>query len=143
MGMSVGQSLLALLLFTALPLSEATDMLSKLAGDESIMSPKAHGTCTQPVATNLRWNCDFKTADRECCFNRHYAEYAGFWTESANFLESAEVLRVQSHFMTQSLFCRYSSLLEGVAGVTSLKKAKRTDGQALETTKFCRSTCAS
>jgi len=27
----------------------------------------------------LRWSADWKTADRICCFNRHYAEYAGYW----------------------------------------------------------------
>lgn len=48
-------------------------------GDESIMSPKAHGTSNTPVQRNLRWNCDFDTADRICNFNRHYAEYSGYW----------------------------------------------------------------
>jgi len=44
--------------------------------DESVMSPKAHGTCEKPVMAKLRWNCDRETADRICCFNRHYAEYS-------------------------------------------------------------------
>lgn len=48
--------------------------------DESVMSKKAHGTSEKPVQQKLRWNCDFDTADRICNFNRHYAEYAGYWT---------------------------------------------------------------
>jgi hypothetical protein len=44
--------------------------------DESVMSQKAHGTCEKPVMVKLRWNCDRETADRICCFNRHYAEYS-------------------------------------------------------------------
>ena len=47
--------------------------------DESVMSQKAHGTSEKPVMKDLRWNCDYETADRICNFNRHYAEYAGYW----------------------------------------------------------------
>jgi hypothetical protein len=38
------------------------------------MSPKAHGTSSTPVQKDLRWGCDYDTADRICNFNRHYAE---------------------------------------------------------------------
>ena len=47
-------------------------------GSEDIVAPKAHGTCTQPVQHDLRFGCDAKTADRICCFNRHYAEHSGY-----------------------------------------------------------------
>ena len=47
-------------------------------GSEDIMAPKAHGTCTQPVQRDLRFGCDTKTADKICCFNRHYAEHSGY-----------------------------------------------------------------
>lgn len=57
-------------------------------GDESIMSQKAHGTSATPVQKDLRWNCDYETADRICNFNRHYAEYAGYWT-TTTFVEDA------------------------------------------------------
>ena len=57
-------------------------------GDESIMAPKKHGTSETPVQKNLRWNCDYDTADRICNFNRHYAEYAGYWT-TTTFVEDA------------------------------------------------------
>lgn len=57
-------------------------------GDEEIMSKKAHGTSDVPVQKNLRWNCDYDTADRICNFNRHYAEHAGYWT-STSFVEEA------------------------------------------------------
>mmetsp|Transcript_26743 Transcript_26743/g.77105 ORF Transcript_26743/g.77105 Transcript_26743/m.77105 type:complete len:197 (-) Transcript_26743:1227-1817(-) len=55
-------------------------------GDESIMSKKAHGTSAVPVQGSLRWDCDGKTADRICNFNRHYAEYSGYW-EGTSFLQ--------------------------------------------------------
>ena len=40
-------------------------------GDEAIMSKKAHGTSATPVQKNLRWNCDFETADRICSARAH------------------------------------------------------------------------
>ena len=49
-----------------------------LLGEESLMSAKAHGTCTKPVQQNLLYGCDVETADRICCFNRHYAEHSGY-----------------------------------------------------------------
>jgi peptide methionine sulfoxide reductase MsrB len=57
-------------------------------GDEGIMSPKAHGTSNTPVQGNLRWNCDHDTADRICNFNRHYAEYSGYW-KTTSFVQEA------------------------------------------------------
>lgn len=47
------------------------------------MSAKAHGTCASAVQTDLRWNCDRKVADNICCFNRHYAEYSGYWLKTS------------------------------------------------------------
>ena len=46
--------------------------------DDSIMDARLHGTCEQPVQDDLRWGCDNNTADRICCFNRHFAEYSGY-----------------------------------------------------------------
>ena len=54
--------------------------------ENDVMKSKAHGTCEQPVMRDLRWNCDYDTADRICCFNRHYAEHSGYW-EKTNFLQ--------------------------------------------------------
>jgi hypothetical protein len=42
--------------------------------EESVMSEKAHGTSDRPVQKDLRWKCDYETADRICNYNRHYAE---------------------------------------------------------------------
>jgi hypothetical protein len=42
--------------------------------EESVMSEKAHGTSERPVQKDLRWKCDYQTADRICNYNRHYAE---------------------------------------------------------------------
>lgn len=58
-----------------------------ITADESVMSQKAHGTSEKPVMRNLRWDCDYDTADRICNFNRHYAEHAGYWT-TTSFLKS-------------------------------------------------------
>ena len=54
------------------------------------MSPKAHGTSPQPVQKNLRWGCDWGTADRICSFNRHYAEHSGYWANIKEFFAEME-----------------------------------------------------
>mmetsp|Transcript_61482 Transcript_61482/g.150477 ORF Transcript_61482/g.150477 Transcript_61482/m.150477 type:complete len:205 (-) Transcript_61482:1570-2184(-) len=59
-------------------------------GDESIMSPKAHGSSAVPVQTNLRWGCDQKTASNICNYNRHYAEHSGYFEGKAEFLKEAK-----------------------------------------------------
>ena len=48
-------------------------------GTDELMAPKEHGSCRTPVQKNLRYGCDFKTADGVCCFNRHYAEHSGYF----------------------------------------------------------------
>ena len=60
-----------------------------IAGDESLMAPKAHGSCAAPVRAALRWGCDAKLADRICCYNRHYAEHSGYWL-TTQFLKTAD-----------------------------------------------------
>lgn len=57
--------------------------------EEAVMSAKKHGTSDAPVQTNLRWACDFETADRICNFNRHYAEYGGYW-QTTDFLKAVK-----------------------------------------------------
>ena len=52
-------------------------------GEEDLMRPKAHGTSATPVQENLRWGCDFGTADRICNYNRHDAEAHGSWEKRA------------------------------------------------------------
>lgn len=68
--------------------SEKKDLTSPypVIGEDSLMSPKNHGTCTRPVMNELRWNVNYAEADKICCFNRHYAEYSGYWF-STNFLK--------------------------------------------------------
>lgn len=58
-------------------------------GSESIMSKKTHGTSAVPVQDNLRWKCDFETADRICNYNRHYAEHSGYFRGKSEFLQEA------------------------------------------------------
>ena len=61
-----------------------------IRGEESLMSPKAHGTSPQPVQKGLRWGCDWNTADRICSFNRHYAEHSGYWANIKEFFVEME-----------------------------------------------------
>merc|ERR1712178_368051 len=68
---------------------KATGLAAEILADESVMSKKAHGTAPNAVlATNgqMRWAADAATADRICCFNRHYAEHSGYWL-STQFLK--------------------------------------------------------
>lgn len=60
-----------------------------IPGSEDIMKPKEHGTSHTPVQENLRWGCDYDTADRICNYNRHYAEYSGYW-KTTSFLKEIE-----------------------------------------------------
>ena len=48
------------------------------------------GTSATPVQKDLRWNCDVQTADRICNFNRHYAEFAGYWEQTSFLKEESE-----------------------------------------------------
>ena len=75
-----------LFLFDKLFSTSAKNSQYPVLADEAVMAPKKHGTSDKPVQSNLRWSCDFETADRICNFNRHYAEYAGYWT-STDFLK--------------------------------------------------------
>jgi peptide methionine sulfoxide reductase MsrB len=58
-------------------------------GTEELMAQKGHGTTANKVQANLRWGCDGETADRICSFNRHYAEYGGYW-KTTNFLKEVD-----------------------------------------------------
>ena len=60
-----------------------------VVGEESIMSDKEHGTCTHGVMDGLRWGCEKELADRICCFNRHYAEHAGYFSRDTDFIKYA------------------------------------------------------
>ena len=61
-----------------------------IEGDESIMSEKKHGTSETPVQKDLRWGCDFDTADRICNYNRHYAEHSGYFVVKTSFVKYAQ-----------------------------------------------------
>jgi len=60
-----------------------------IPGNEDIMLAKNHGSSKYPVQQNLRWDCDWEIADRICNFNRHYAEYSGYW-QSTTFLSDVQ-----------------------------------------------------
>jgi peptide methionine sulfoxide reductase MsrB len=71
----------------SLPLPK-TGGISRTCGEE-VMSPKAHGTSETPVQKSLRWGCDFSTADKICNFNRHYAEFRGYF-QKTQFLKEVD-----------------------------------------------------
>ena len=54
------------------------------------MRPKSHGTSETPVQKNLRWECDFQTADRIANYNRHYAEHSGYFEKKKLFLQDVQ-----------------------------------------------------
>jgi len=56
-------------------------------GTEEMMSQKEYGTSAVPIQKDLRWNCDVKTADNICNYNRHYAEFGGYWERATTFLQ--------------------------------------------------------
>ncbi|CAD7925953.1 unnamed protein product [Amoebophrya sp. A120] len=54
---------------------------------KSWMQAREYGTCAHKIPqAALRWGCSEEVANRICCQNRHYAEYAGYW-QSTMFLE--------------------------------------------------------
>jgi len=65
---------------------------------EEVMSKKAHGTCEKPVQSNLRWGCDFETADRICCFNRHYAEHSGYFRMKTTFISDVDKTKETTYY---------------------------------------------
>jgi len=60
-----------------------------IVGGEEIMSEKVHGTSEKAVMKELKWGCDYATADRICNFNRHYAEHAGYW-QTTDYLDQVD-----------------------------------------------------
>jgi len=90
LAMLLGSVLLAsAALFGRFPGASAECTYPCVPGSEEIMKPKEHGTSHTPEQDDLRWGCDRDTADRICNFNRHYAEYSGYW-EKTSFLEDIE-----------------------------------------------------
>lgn len=81
--------------------------------DESVMSQKKHGTSETPVQKDLRWGCDFETADRICNFNRHYA---GEFTQH-------ELIRVYALIFWVSHFPSYELLLQNILDTLRAKQA--------------------
>jgi len=61
-----------------------------IQGEESLMAPKAHGTTETPVQVNLRWGVDQEVANRIVSFNRHYAEFAGYFQTVKEFMNTPE-----------------------------------------------------
>eukprot|EP00468_Gymnochlora_sp_CCMP2014_P012465 CAMPEP_0167757394 /NCGR_PEP_ID=MMETSP0110_2-20121227/9900_1 /TAXON_ID=629695 /ORGANISM="Gymnochlora sp., Strain CCMP2014" /LENGTH=165 /DNA_ID=CAMNT_0007643577 /DNA_START=54 /DNA_END=551 /DNA_ORIENTATION=+ len=49
---------------------------------ESVMSKKKNGSTETAPIKPLRWGCDYETCNRICCFNRHYAEYSGYFMKT-------------------------------------------------------------
>merc|ERR1712224_460222 len=94
-------------------------------GTEDIMKPKAHGTSATPVQKDLRWNCDAQTADRICNFNRHYAEFAGYW-EQTSFLKEESELPARSPSTTRIPVMSSSPRPKGEASSSSSRSRAST-----------------
>ena len=60
-----------------------------IMGSDTLMSPKKHGTSNTPVQDNLQYGCDRTVADRICNFNRHYAEFSGYFLQT-NWLQEVQ-----------------------------------------------------
>lgn len=52
-------------------------------GNESIMAPKAHGTSETPVQQDLLYGVSNQLADRICNYNRHFAEFSGYFESTS------------------------------------------------------------
>lgn len=73
--------------------STTNDKKLPLEGDESIMSPKEHGSSETPVQKNLRWGCHHIMADRLCNYNRHYVEPNGYYRKTTSFMKYVKNLK--------------------------------------------------
>mmetsp|Transcript_69522 Transcript_69522/g.180438 ORF Transcript_69522/g.180438 Transcript_69522/m.180438 type:complete len:254 (-) Transcript_69522:65-826(-) len=60
----------------------ASSMTLPKAGSEDLMSKKAHGTCMTAPQAPLRYGCALDVADQIACYNRDYAEYAGYFLKT-------------------------------------------------------------
>lgn len=65
-------------------------------GSAMIMNKKRHGTSATPVQTNLRWGCDFKTADKICNYNRHYGALLCLWLLVCNLYITCMYIRIRA-----------------------------------------------
>eukprot|EP00956_Cyclotella_meneghiniana_P028734 scaffold67766_cov52-Cyclotella_meneghiniana.AAC.15 len=74
--------------FAKQPMNENSPLIY---GDDSIMSPKQHGTTNSEVQDNLRYGVSRKLADRISSYNRVFAEMGGYF-ENTTFED--EVRRV-------------------------------------------------
>lgn len=52
-------------------------------GDASLMDQKAHGSSPIPVQEELRYGVSRKLADKICNYNRHFAEFGGYFEDTS------------------------------------------------------------
>mmetsp|Transcript_3746 Transcript_3746/g.6955 ORF Transcript_3746/g.6955 Transcript_3746/m.6955 type:complete len:216 (+) Transcript_3746:84-731(+) len=55
--------------------------------DKVIMGQKSHGTTENAVQENLRFEVDRAKADKISSYNRHFAEYGGYFTSRESYLD--------------------------------------------------------
>ncbi len=60
-------------------------------GEEKLMSEKEHGTCRSAPMQNLQWGVSWRQADKIACFNRHFAEYSGYFLSTKFPFETYDV----------------------------------------------------
>lgn len=66
-------------------------------GEESIMSKKAHGTTANPPMKDLLYGVSYEETSKICCFNRHYAEYSGYFL-ATNWLKEVSKTEATTYF---------------------------------------------
>jgi peptide methionine sulfoxide reductase MsrB len=88
--------------------SQAVSVGGKIQlGDETIMSPKEHGTSAKPVQENLMYGVSNTLADRICSFNRRFAEQGGYFestTWEKNVLEAKSPITFYDSVTGKALF---------------------------------------
>ena len=58
--------------------------------ETSERQPTAHTHSNDTSSHPSGYGCDFETADRICCFNRHYAEHSGYFLMKTKWLDTVD-----------------------------------------------------
>jgi hypothetical protein len=90
--------------------STNTNSQYPVIADESVMSKKAHGTSEKPVQKDLRWKCDYDTADRSKLMSSHHI--SSYFVVFCNLNRVNSLFLVSHSLQLQSTLCRIRWLLD-------------------------------
>eukprot|EP00954_Amorphochlora_amoebiformis_P018475 1326371-Amorphochlora_amoeboformis.AAC.1 len=62
------------------------------------MKKKKNGTTDSPPQKDLMYNCDQAKANEICCFNRHYAEYSGYFMRETTWRKEVDPKAVTTYY---------------------------------------------